>query len=139
MRWHFFIKKLRALLTFNTLLFSPFFKLMKDTCKWSNPKSKFSFILSPLLSLISQLSLELQNWASKVFPLVIKFCLAPSFIFYTKTYSLLFESCIQFFGLLGIIPFNGTPSSVRIFFFFSFLGEFKPSFCIFLKPKTIVD
>ena len=96
-----------------------------------------SVILSSSLS-ISQLSLELQNWASKVFLFLIKLWLAPSFIFYTKTNSLLFESYIQFFALLGIITYNGTPSSVRIYIF-SVLGEFKPSFCIFLKPKTTID
>ena len=142
--WHFFIKKLRDKLTSHSIpdCFLHFLNWWR-TCVSEAiqtpkkiPQSNFSFILSPSL-FIPQLSLELQNWASKVFLFVIKLCLAPSFIFYTKTNSLLFESYIQFFGLLGITTYNGTPSSVRIFFFISFLGEFKPSFWIFLKSKTI--
>ena len=89
--------------------------------KKKNPRATFlsfslHYSLSPSLS-ISQPSLEVQNWASKVFLFLIKLCLAPSFIFYTKTNLLLFESYIQFIGLLGIITYNGTPSSVRIFLF----------------------
>ena len=122
--WHFFIKKLQYRLTSRSIpsCFLHFFNWWRTHVSEAIQRENFlSFSLHYSLSpsfFISQLSPKLQNWASKLFLFVTKLCLAPSFIFYTKINSLLFESYIQFFGLLGIITYNGTPSFVRIFFFF---------------------